>query len=107
VSDTRSSCSTRFLAGRWHAATGHAPWGPSEDQGSASGELVIWRDLYERERGEREDGQAQAQELREQLVAIANAGPIRARRLRQQLSASIDATAASSLASSDPVTAAG
>jgi len=51
---------------------------------ASGGEIVIWRDLYEREREDREQAEVRAQELREQLVAIANAGPIRALRLRRQ-----------------------
>ena len=81
--------------------------GPSDpgESPNESRELVIWRDLYERERDahettrselvtqaeeERRRGeaaQASAAELREQLAAIANAGPIRAMRLRRTLRA--------------------
>lgn len=56
-----------------------------EQAGSPRGELVLWRDLYEREREEREDLAARERELHAQLVAIANAGPIRAMRLRRQI----------------------
>ncbi|MFZ0043432.1 MAG: hypothetical protein WAK93_19135 [Solirubrobacteraceae bacterium] len=54
---------------------------------SHPGELVIWRDLYEREREQREQAQERENELRVQLTAIANAGPIRALRLRRALRA--------------------
>jgi len=68
----------------------------SGEEGHPGGELVLWRDLYEREREEREDLAARERELRDQLVAIANAGPIRALRLRrqarQQLAAAVDDT---------------
>jgi len=47
------------------------------------GELVIWRDLYERERVERAAAEAQAVELRVTLAELASAGPIRALRLRR------------------------
>ena len=60
-----------------------SPSHPAESDDSA-GELVIWRDLYERERQERADAEAERAELQTQLVAIANAGPIRAMRLRRQ-----------------------
>lgn len=53
------------------------------------GELVVWRELYERERQEREQSEARARELERELVAIANAGPIRAMRLRRQLRAKL------------------
>lgn len=53
-----------------------------------------WEDLYEREYAAREreyaaraDAEATAAALREQLTAIANAGPIRAMRLRRTLRA--------------------
>lgn len=55
-----------------------------QEEGHPGGELVLWRDLYEREREEREDLAARERELHDQLVAIANAGPIRALRLRRQ-----------------------
>jgi hypothetical protein len=48
-------------------------------------ELVVWRDLYEQERQEREEADAHARALEHELIAIANAGPIRALRLRRQL----------------------
>ncbi len=51
------------------------------------GELVIWRDLYERERVERAAAEAQAVELRVTLAELASAGPIRALRLRRALRA--------------------
>lgn len=78
---------------------------PGESANKTRGELVIWRELYERERDEHEatrerlndqaeeerrrveEAQAAAAELREQLAAIANAGPIRAMRLRRELRA--------------------
>jgi hypothetical protein len=78
---------------------------PAESVTESRGELVIWRDLYERERQEHEDtrdqltdradeerrrgdqAEAAAAELREQLAAITNAGPIRAMRLRRALRA--------------------
>ena len=56
------------------------------------GELVIWRELYERERDSREASEErerelhqEAGELREELAALANAGPIRAFRLRRRV----------------------
>lgn len=64
--------------------------GEAVAQGSPAGELVIWRDLYERERQEREQSDARAQDLERELVAIANAGPIRALRLRRRLRAQLD-----------------
>ncbi len=78
---------------------------PAESPNESRGELVIWRDLYERERQEHDDtrerltdradeerrrgdqAEASAAELRAQLAAIANAGPIRAMRLRRALRA--------------------
>ncbi len=48
---------------------------------------MVWRDLYEHERQEREEAAAHARELEHDLIAIANAGPIRALRLRRQLRA--------------------
>jgi excisionase family DNA binding protein len=61
------------------------PDGSPGDEGSPGGELVIWRDLYEQERQEREEADAHARELEHDLIAVANAGPIRALRLRRQL----------------------
>lgn len=58
------------------------------------GELVLWRDLYEREREAREELAARERELHAQLVAIANAGPIRAMRLRRQARRQLDAAVA-------------
>jgi hypothetical protein len=49
-------------------------------------ELVIWRDLYERERQDREDVDVRARVLEHDLIA--NAGPIRALRLCRQMRAS-------------------
>lgn len=63
--------------------------GSPGDEGSPGGELVIWRDLYEHERQEREEADAHARELEHDLIAIANAGPIRALRLRRQLRAKL------------------
>lgn len=66
---------------------------PEEDSTpeGKGGELVIWRDLYERERNSREASEErerelhqEAGELREELAALANAGPIRAFRLRRR-----------------------
>jgi hypothetical protein len=51
---------------------------------------VVWRDLYEQERQEREEADAHARELEHDLIAIANAGPIRALRLRRQLRAKLE-----------------
>jgi hypothetical protein len=65
------------------------PDGSPGDEGSPGGELVIWRDLYEHERQEREAADAHARELEHDLIAIANAGPIRALRLRRQLRAKL------------------
>jgi hypothetical protein len=61
--------------------------GTPGDEGSPGGELVIWRDLYEHERLEREEADAHARDLEHDLIAITNAGPIRALRLRRQLRA--------------------
>lgn len=55
------------------------------EEGGPGGALVLWRDLYECERVEREDLATRERELRAQLVALANAGPIRAARLRRQV----------------------
>jgi excisionase family DNA binding protein len=65
------------------------PDGSPGKEGSHGGELVIWRDLYEHERQEREEADAHARELEHDLIAIANAGPIRALRLRRQLRAKL------------------
>ncbi len=54
---------------------------------SSPGELVRWEDLYERERAKAEALAESERELYAQLAAIANAGPIRALRLRRQLRA--------------------
>ena len=59
--------------------------GSPGEEGYPGGELVIWRDLYEQERQEREEADAHTRELEHDLIAIANAGPIRALRLRRQL----------------------
>lgn len=66
-----------------------------DEEGNPGGELVLWRDLYERERVEREDLVVRERELHAQLVAIANAGPIRAARLRRQVRRQLDAAAVS------------
>lgn len=60
-----------------------------EEQGSPGGELVLWRQLYERERQERELATERARELERDLVAITHSGPIRAMRLRKQLRAKL------------------
>ena len=58
---------------------------PDAPRGGHAGELVIWRDLAE-QRGEALiAAAARERELRDDLVAIANAGPIRALRLRRAL----------------------
>lgn len=57
---------------------------PGKSQSESGGGLVIWRDLYERERDERAVAERQHAELRAQLAAIAHAGPIRAMRLRRE-----------------------
>jgi len=41
------------------------------------GELVVYRELYEQASQEREQAQAKVRDLELDLVAIANAGPIR------------------------------
>jgi hypothetical protein len=63
-----------------------------EGSGDGGGELVVWRELYDRERAEHaatrervEAAAAEAERLRLELAAIANAGPIRAMRLRRQI----------------------
>lgn len=63
--------------------------GTPGDEGYPGGELVVWRALYEQERQEREEAAAHARELEHDLIAIANAGPIRALRLRRQLRAKL------------------
>lgn len=70
--------------------------------GSPGGELVVWRNLYERERQERQEVNARVSELERELVAIANAGPIRAFRIRRQLRAKW-LTTAKPVAGSNPV----
>jgi excisionase family DNA binding protein len=65
------------------------PDGSPGVEGSPGGELVIWQDLYEHERQAREEADAHARELEHDLIAIANAGPIRALRLRRQLRAKL------------------
>jgi len=69
-----------------------APGDPGESDDQPQGtppsrDLVRWEDLYEREYAARADAEATAAALREQLTAIANAGPIRAMRLRRALRA--------------------
>jgi excisionase family DNA binding protein len=59
--------------------------GTPGEEGHPGGALVVWRDLYEQERQEREESDAHARALEHELIAIANAGPIRALRLRRQL----------------------
>jgi hypothetical protein len=60
--------------------------GESPDKSASHpGELVRWEDLYERERAKAEALAESERELYAQLAAIANAGPIRALRLRRQL----------------------
>lgn len=56
-----------------------------------AGELVIWRELYERERESRERLAVRERELHAQLAAIANAGPIRAMRLRRDVRRRLEA----------------
>lgn len=63
-----------------------------DGQGNPGGELVVWRDLYERERNERMAYHERAQQLERELVAIANAGPIRAMRLRRQVRAKLSSS---------------
>ena len=53
------------------------------DEGNPGGELVVWRELYERERLVAEESRERASELEKELIAIANAGPIRAYKLRR------------------------
>ncbi len=52
---------------------------------TVSGELIVWREIAERERARAEAVEAQAVDLRVQLAGIAQAGPIRALRLRRAL----------------------
>lgn len=57
---------------------------PSEIPGEGgAGEIAVWRDLYEREREQRDQLATRNTELERQLAAIVNAGPIRAMRLRR------------------------
>jgi hypothetical protein len=79
-----------------------SPSHPAESL-NESGELVIWRDLYERERQERADAEAERAELQAQLAAIANAGPIRAMRLRRQARQQLEQTTSQPGAGSNPV----
>lgn len=53
------------------------------------GPVVVWQELYEATRQERDQAQERARSLELELVAIANAGPIRAMRLRKQLRAKL------------------
>ncbi len=53
--------------------------------GRPGGELIVWREIAERERARAELAEAQAVELRVTLAGIAQAGPIRALRLRRAL----------------------
>jgi len=53
--------------------------------GSHGGELIVWREIAERERARAEAAEARAVELRVTLAGIAQAGPIRALRLRRAL----------------------
>jgi len=73
------------------------------EEGNPGGELVLWRDLYEREREEHAETReqltaradeerrrsdqlaARADQLHADLATIANAGPVRAWRLRRAL----------------------
>ncbi len=55
--------------------------------GSPGGELIVWREIAERERARAEAAEAQAVELRVALAGITQAGPIRALRLRRALRA--------------------
>lgn len=76
--------------------------GESPDKSaSRPGELVRWEDLYERERAKAEALAESERELYAQLAAIANAGPIRALRLRRQLR-TMPATGASPASPSGP-----
>jgi hypothetical protein len=52
---------------------------------SPGGELVRWEDLFERERGERAEAEEVSRQLERDLIAIVNAGPIRALRLQRRL----------------------
>lgn len=54
-------------------------------------EVELLRDLYQRERERADTAVGEALELREQLIAIANAGPIRAVRLRRKARAQLAA----------------
>lgn len=65
--------------------------------GNPGGDLVIWRDLFERERQAHQEADARAHDLERDLVAIANAGPIRALRLRRQMRIKLDVLSLSSL----------
>lgn len=64
------------------------------EPGNPGGELVIWRDLYQQERANRETADQRALTLERDLVAIANAGPLRALKLRRQLRRDLDASSA-------------
>ena len=71
-------------------------------RGSPAGELVLWRELYERERDARDLAERERAELRELLAAIANAGPIRAARLRRQARALVAQPAGTLAGNADP-----
>lgn len=60
---------------------------PGVSPAGRGGELVVYRDLFERERTAREAADERARQLELDLTAIANAGPFRALRLRRQLRA--------------------
>ncbi len=105
VRDESGTRRTGLLDASHPAKSGvESPGHPGESAGESQGhpgELVVWQTAYEREREERVEAQAQAQEMRDQLIAIANAGPIRALRLRRQLRA-MSTTDASPAPSSGP-----
>lgn len=80
--------------GKWEIPRGELQRaGLLDEQGQATvpgGEVVLWRDLYEREREKLEETSDRARQLERDLVAIVNAGPIRAFRLRRQIRAGLD-----------------
>lgn len=67
-----------------------SPSHPAESDSESARELVIWRDMFERERAEHAVTREQAKALRVELASIASAGPIRAMRLRRRARQRLD-----------------
>lgn len=75
--------------GKWAIPRGELQRaGLLDEQGQATvpgGEVVLWRDLFEQEREKHEETSERALQLERDLIAVVNAGPIRALRLRRQI----------------------